>query len=91
MSFGSLFINHTPVELPISNIIVSPYWTDINLQEGSGSANYTVLQRSNGMSYIAMVDSFLEQNGVDIESTMILVAQWLDVCPFNDRCRSVGV
>ena len=82
MSLGSLYTKYSPVQFPIGPIIVAPYWTDIDLSNGEGSVNYTVLLQSNGSSYIDVVDRFLEEKGIIINSTMILVAQWLNVCHY---------
>ena len=90
MSFGSSYTAYSPQVLPIDPIIVAPYWTDIDLHNGEGSVNYTVLLQSNGSSYINMVDRFLKEREIAISSTMILVAQWFSVCqhPANTGCSA---
>ena len=89
MSFESSYTSAIPRVLPIGHIIVAPYWTDIDLSNGEGLVNYTVLQ-SNGSSYIDMVDRFLKEREIAISSTMILVAQWFSVCqdPANTGCSA---
>ena len=91
MSFGSSYTATFPQVLPIFGpIIVAPYWTDIDLSNGEGSVNYTVLLQSNGSSYIDVVDRFLKEREIAISSTMILVAQWFSVCqyPANTGCSA---
>ena len=90
MSFGSSYTAYIPRVLPIGPIIVAPYWTDIDLTNGEGLVNYTVLLQSNGSSYIDMVDRFLKEREIAISSTMILVAQWFSVCqhPANTGCSA---
>ena len=86
MSFVSSYTAYTPQVLPIIGpIIVAPYWTDIDLSNGEGLVNYAVLLQSNGSSYIDVVDRFLEEKGINRRPTMILVAQWLNVCPYPAR------
>ena len=82
MSFGSPFTAWSTAELPIDSTIVAPYWADIDLSDGDGLVNYTVLLQSNGSSYIDMVDRFFKEKGIGRTPTMILVAQWLNVCPY---------
>ena len=82
MSFGSPFTDWSTAELPIDSTIVAPYWADIDLSVGEGLVNYIVLLQSNGSCYIDVVDRFLEEKGINRRPTMILVAQWLNVCPY---------
>ena len=91
MSFGSSYTAYIPQVLPIFGpIIVAPYWTDIDLHNGEGLVNYTVLLQSSGSSYIDVVDGFLKEREIEINSTMILVAQWFSVCqhPPNIGCSA---
>ena len=90
MSFGSSYISWFSQILPIGPIIVAPYWTDIDLSNGEGSVNYTVLLQSNGSSYIDMVDRFLNKREIEISTTMIIVAQWFSVCQYlaNTGCSA---
>lgn len=93
MSFDGGYTAYVPAQLPNGRIIVAPYWTDIDLSgDGGGSSvNYTVFLQSNGSLYINMVDRFLEEKEINMMSTMILVAQWLNVCPFpaSPSCSEV--
>ena len=48
---------------------------------------YTIESRSD---YIELVKEFLANETEDFTATTMLVAQWIDVCPYNNRrCREV--
>ena len=70
--------------------LIAPYWTDIDLRGGVGNVRYTVYTTENGSSYIDQVNAFLYNQ--TFTATMILVAQWIDVCPFgNQYCSEVSI
>ena len=44
---------------------------------------YTVYTTENGLSYIDQVNEFLANGTDNFNASMLLVAQWIDVCPFG--------
>ena len=52
---------------------------------------YTVYTEENGSAYIEQVNEFLANIETDnFTSTSMLVAQWIDVCPYgNSQCNEV--
>ena len=56
-----------------------------------GEGFYTALTKTDGSSLINEVDEFLTVNkSVIFNATMIVVAQWIDVCPYGDSfCSEV--
>ena len=95
MSFGSSFSSYTPQTFPRygSPALIAPYWTDINLNGGVGTVRYTAYTTDmyNGATYINEVNRFLATTeGGNFIATSLLVAQWIDVCPFgNNQCTEV--
>ena len=86
LSFGNSFNNYNPQRFPYGVYpLIAPYWTDIDLRGGVGNVRYTVYTTENGSSYIDQVNEFLDntENGT-FTATMILVAQWIDVCSIDD-------
>ena len=70
--------------------VIAPYWTDIDLGGGVGNVRYTVYTIENGTSYIDQVNEFLANEADNFIATMLLVAQWIDVCPEYDyQCSEV--
>ena len=92
LSFGSGFSDYLPQIFPRSGPppLIAPYWTDIDLSGGVGDVRYTVYTTENGESYIDQVNEFLANETDDFIATTMLVAQWIDVCPFGNRfCSEV--
>ena len=52
---------------------------------------YTVYANESGSDYIELVNEFLANNETDdFTATSMLVAQWIDVCPYgNSQCNEV--
>ena len=72
MSFGSSYTVAIPQVLPIIGpIIVAPYWTDIDLSNGEGLVNYTVLLQSNGSNYIDIMYVYIYHVHVQCETKTI--------------------
>ena len=92
LSFGSGFSNFAPQSFPQSGPpLIAPYWTDIDLSGGNGLVRYAAYTTEDGVSYIDQVNEFLGNTSTGsgtFTATMILVAQWLDVCPFGDNLCS---
>ena len=95
MSFGNAFSSFVPRRFPHTFFpfpLIAPYWTDIDLSGGVGNVRYTVYTSTteNGESYIDQVNEFLANETDDFIATTLLVAQWIDVCPYdNSRCSEV--
>ena len=72
--------------------LIAPYWTDIDLQGGIGNVSYTVYTTDNGSAYIEQMNEFITNTeAVDFTAIMMLVAQWKDVCHFeDDMCNEVN-
>ena len=94
ISLGTSFISHKPLTFPISTKVIAPYWTDIDLDE-RGQINYILVttQSNDTIGSIALVNNFLASNiSVSFSADWILVAQWVEVCPWEDsNCRNVQV
>ena len=87
MSFGDDFSGYNPQSFQsVSFPLIAPYWTDIDLRGGVGNVSYTVYTTENGPSYIDQVNAFLYNQ--TFTATMVLVAQWIDVCPYGDSTCS---
>ena len=92
ISLGTSFDSYTPEAFPISYKVIAPYWDDIDLTQ-QGQINYTLITTQNdSVGSIALVNNFLASNiSVSFSADWILVAQWLDVCPFgNSDCTNVS-
>ena len=95
MSFGGSFSNFSPQRFPYGSYpLIAPYWTDIDLSSGIGNVTYTVYTAGsiNGDCYVDLVNKFLanELKTDSFTATSMLVAQWIDVCPYgNSRCNEV--
>ena len=91
MSFGSGFNEYDPRRFPYGAFpLITPYWTDVTLSGGVGDVRYTVYTIENGASYIDQVNEFLATKTNNFIATMLLVAQWIDVCPpYYNQCSEV--
>ena len=95
MSFGGSFSNFSPQRFPYGSYpLIAPYWADIDLSSGIGNVRYTVYTTGNinGDCYVDLVNKFLvnELETDSFTATSMLVAQWIDVCPYgNSRCNEV--
>ena len=84
ISLGQSYIDYTPETFPISNKVIAPYWTDINLTAKYGQINYIIVtkQSNDSVGSIALVNNFLASNAsVTFNADWILMAQWIEVCP----------
>ena len=94
MSFGSPFSSFVPTRFPHASAtypLIAPYWTDVDLR-GNGNVTYGVYTTVNGSFYIDQIEEFLNNNGHgNFTASMIIVAQWIDVCPYLDNsCSEVS-
>ena len=92
-SAWSLFIYQY---FPISSNykVIATYWFDVDLRY-KGQVNITLVtkQSNDPIGSIALVNNFLASNiSVSFSADWILVAQWMDVCPWRDsNCRNVSL
>ena len=92
ISLGTSYTSYTPEAFPISSKVIAPYWDDIDLRQ-QGQINYTLVTTQNdSVGSIALVNNFLASNiSVNFSADWILVAQWVDVCPYgNSDCTNVS-
>ena len=93
ISFGQSFIQDRPSTFPYSTYnLVAPFWDDIDLRS-TGALYYEVITPDNGLSIINQVDTYLSNNqSISFSADWILVAKWLNVCPFgNNLCSNIQV
>ena len=92
ISLGESYIHWTPETFPISNNVIAPYWTDIDTRK-QGQINYIIVtkQTADFVGSIALVNNYLASNvNVTFNADWILMAQWMEVCPFCDsNCTTV--
>ena len=89
ISFSGRYIHHTPSSFPTANIIIAPYWDDIDMRH-TGLGLYTALTSTTGHNALLQVDNFLVTHvNAQFTSIMLIVAQWRNVCPYgNSRCST---
>ena len=88
ISFGSSFTEYNTKPFPIDDLVVSPYWDDIDL-EITGEVRYSLLSDVES-SLLQQVNYFLENNqSLEFNASWILIVQWIDTCPYeNNTCQS---
>ena len=90
ISFGSTFTSHVPQSFPIPYNVIAPYWTDIDLRN-KGFVRYATITRSHQTLSCLMDitnDLIEELENDEFNATWLLVARWIDVCPFGDSSCS---
>ena len=93
ISFGQPFAGYQPYTFPYSIYnLVAPFWDDIDLRS-TGAVYYEVITPDNDLSIINQVDTYLSNNqSISFSADWILVAKWLNVCPYGDfTCSSTQV
>ena len=97
ISFGSQYTVWTPEPfstLPANVFVVAPYWDDIDLSS-KGVVRYAVITHSHPtLSFWLNRTSELikKNNKEEFKVSWLLVARWIDVCPFGDKdCSNVGL
>ena len=74
--------------------VIATYFFDVDLRY-KGQVNITLVtkQSNDPIGSIALVNTFLASNiSVSFSADWILVAQWMDVCPYgNSRCTNVSL
>ena len=94
LSFGAPFYDYIPRRFPHTYFpypLIAPYWTDVDLR-WNGNVIYGVYTAENGSFYIDQLYEFLSNTGQgSFTASMIVVAQWIDVCPYsNSFCSEVS-
>ena len=70
---------------PISHVVISPYWDDIDLR-GSGGVYYNSFTAEYGADVLKRVQTFLMRNqSIDFTAKSVVVIKWMNVCPFGNR------
>ena len=93
ISFGQSFTQYSPHTFPYSTYnLVAPFWDDIDLSS-TGAVYYEVITPDNGLNIINQVDTYLSNiQSISFSADWILVAKWLNVCPFgNSLCSNIQV
>ena len=77
---------------PISQVVISPYWDDIDLR-GSGQVYYNSFTPENDSDVLERVQTFLMRNqSIHFTAKSVVVIKWMDVCPFGNRfCAYVSI
>ena len=94
ITFGSRFGSHIPQSFPISFNVIAPYWGDIDLTN-KGVVRYATVTHSHSTlsCLLDLTNDLIEEiENVEFNATWVLVARWIDVCPFgNSRCLEVSI
>ena len=90
ISFGSRFTPFLPQSFP--NVIV-PYWYYIDLRS-KGVVRYATVTRSHPTlsCLLDLTNDLIKKlENIEFNATWVLVARWIDVCPYGDsRCSEVS-
>ena len=94
ISFGSGFESYVSQSFPIPFNVIAPYWDDIDLRN-KGVVRYATITHSHPTLSCLLDqtnDLIDELENVEFNATWLLVARWIDVCPFGDNsCFEVCV
>ena len=86
---GTSFTGYLPTLFPLSSaIVIAPFWDDIVLTN-TGIVEYGIVTT---LHVINEVETFLKLNeNVDLELDWVMVAKWVNVCPYgNISCVQVN-
>ena len=77
---------------PISHVVISPYWDDIDLRD-SGGVYYNSFTPENGSDVLERVQTFIMRNqSIDFTAKSVVVIKWMNVCPYGDSlCTYVSI
>ena len=93
ISFGSRFTSYVPKLFPIQSDVIAPYWADIDLRN-DGVIKYATVTRSHPTlsCLLDLTNDLIEElENAKFNATWVLVARWMDVCPFmNVPCFEVN-
>ena len=93
ISFGTSFTAFIPRTFPLSVNVVAPYWDDTDTRM-KGVVRFDVITPSHPTlsCLLELTSDLIREEYVDVEfkASWLLVARWIDVCPFLDsRCFQV--
>ena len=93
ISFGSAYTHYIPSRFPITQRVIAPYWHDIDMRF-KGSVMYaTITSTHPTLSHLLdVVSNFVsDAENIQFVATMMLVARWVDACPYPDSfCTNVS-
>ena len=93
ISFSVQFTNYIPKTFPISQQVVAPYWDDTDTRV-KGFVRYAVIMKDsqNLSCLLELTNDFIRnRENVSFEASWVLVARWVDVCPYGDNnCTKVN-
>ena len=86
-------MEYSPQPFPRQGMIVAPYWEDIDLRE-KGVVLYTLvtpIHRTLSGLITDVSDYISNSKRTRFRTQWILVARWVDVCPYaNNNCNNVS-
>ena len=86
---GTSFTGYLPTLFPLSSaVLIAPFWDDVVLTN-TGIVEYGIITTLN---VIHKVEIFLKINeNVNLELDWVMVAKWVNVCPYgNINCVQVN-
>ena len=93
ISFGLSYTAYVPQTFPIPQRVVAPYWDDMDLTL-KGEVRYTVITPANSTQshLLTTANEFISSvEDTEFIAEWMLVAYWVDVCPFVNRyCTQVN-
>ena len=94
ISFSSNYTASKPQNFPISAQVVAPYWVNSDTRE-KGLVRYAVITKDHPtLSCLLNLTSDLisSKAGINFETSWMLVARWVDICPTgNNKCTKVNL
>jgi len=92
ISFNNSYTAYIPKTFPISEQVVAPYWDDSDTRK-KGFVRYAVITKDNATLSCLLdhTSNFISsQKSVDFKASWMLVARWVDLCPYGDNdCKKV--
>ena len=85
ISFGNRFTSRVPRSFPIPLNVIAPYWAGIDLRN-KGVVRYATVTRSHPTlsCLLDLTNDLIEKlENVEFNATWVLVARWIDVCPYG--------
>ena len=93
ISFGTSFTSFIPQTFPIFVNVVAPYWDDTDTRI-KGVVRFDVITPSHPTlsCLLELTSNLIREKYVDFMASWLLVARWIDVCPFGDsNCVEVYI
>ena len=89
ISFGQPFFAYIPHSFPVQEMIVAPYWDDIDLSQ-KGVVLYSLINDTVS-DLVDQVNDYISSKYTNFQAKWILVARWVNVCPYMDAtCTTVS-